>query len=95
MRYSISDTAEWGDYVAGERIIDAGTKERMKDILSEIQSGKFAKGWIQENVDGRPNFNAIVEKEKEHQIEEVGQKLREMMPFINEKPKEVAASAKN
>lgn len=95
MRYSISDTAEWGDYVAGDRIVDAGTKERMKELLSEIQSGEFARGWIQENVDGRPKFNAIVEKEKEHQIEEVGQKLRAMMPFINDKSKEVVASAKN
>ncbi len=96
MRYSISDTAEWGDYVAGDRIVDAGTKERMKELLAEIQSGEFAKGWIKENEDGRPKFNAIVEKEKEHQIEEVGSKLREMMPFINnDKSKEVVTSAKN
>lgn len=96
MRYSISDTAEWGDYVAGDRIVDAGTKERMKELLSEIQSGEFAKGWIKENEEGRPQFNAIVEKEKEHQIEEVGSKLREMMPFINnDKSKEVVSSAKN
>lgn len=95
MRYSISDTAEWGDYVAGDRIVDAGTKERMKEILAEIQSGEFAKGWIKENAEGRPNFNAIVEKESKHQIEEVGSKLRKMMPFINDKSKEVVESAKN
>lgn len=85
MRYSISDTAQWGDYVAGERIIDAGTKERMKDILSEIQSGEFARGWIQENKDNRPKFNAITESEEKHQIEVVGKKLRDMMPFVNQK----------
>lgn len=99
MRYSISDTAQWGDYVAGDRIVDAGTKARMKELLSEIQSGEFARGWIAENKNNRPNFNAITEKEEKHQIEEVGQKLREMMPFVNapvgQKQKEVAASAKN
>ena len=96
MRYSISDTAQWGDYVAGDRIVDAGTKERMKELLSEIQSGEFARGWIQENKDNRPNFNAITEKEEKHQIEEVGKKLREMMPFVNEADKkEVVTSAKN
>ncbi|PIC98144.1 MULTISPECIES: ketol-acid reductoisomerase [unclassified Sporosarcina] len=99
MRYSISDTAEWGDFVSGPRVIDADTKARMKDILTDIQSGKFAKEWIEENENGRPNFNAIEEAEAKHQIEEVGQKLRSMMPFINEgaksKEEEVVASEKN
>ncbi|ARJ39724.1 ketol-acid reductoisomerase [Sporosarcina ureae] len=99
MRYSISDTAEWGDFVSGPRVIDADTKARMKDILTDIQSGKFAKEWIEENKNGRPNFNAIEEAEAKHQIEEVGQKLRSMMPFINEgaksKEEEVVASEKN
>ncbi|PIC89030.1 ketol-acid reductoisomerase [Sporosarcina sp. P21c] len=99
MRYSISDTAEWGDFVSGPRVIDADTKARMKDILTDIQSGKFAKEWIEENINGRPNFNAIEEAEAKHQIEEVGQKLRSMMPFINEgaksKEEEVVASEKN
>lgn len=99
MRYSISDTAQWGDYVAGDRIIDAGTKDRMKELLAEIQSGEFAKGWIKENADGRPNFNAITEKEEKHSIEEVGNKLREMMPFVNastkQQEKEVVAGAEN
>lgn len=85
MRYSISDTAQWGDYVAGDRIVDAGTKERMKELLTEIQTGEFARGWIQENKDNRPNFNAITEKEEKHQIEEVGKKLRDMMPFVNQR----------
>lgn len=99
MRYSISDTAEWGDFVSGPRVVDADTKARMKDILTDIQSGKFAKEWIEENENGRPNFNAIEEAEAKHQIEEVGQKLRSMMPFINEgaksKEEEVVASEKN
>ena len=98
MRYSISDTAQWGDYVAGDRIIDAGTKARMKELLSEIQSGEFAKGWIKENADGRPNFNAITEKEEKHSIEEVGGRLREMMPFVNaakKQEKEVVAGAED
>jgi len=85
MRYSISDTAQWGDYVAGDRIIDAATKDRMRDLLSEIQSGEFARGWIKENEDNRPQFNAITEKEEAHQIESVGKKLRDMMPFVNQR----------
>lgn len=98
MRYSVSDTAQWGDYVAGDRIVDAGTKERMKELLAEIQSGQFAKGWIEENKNGRPNFNAITEKEEQHSIEQVGAKLRDMMPFVqaNKTPKkEVVAHAEN
>ena len=74
MRYSISDTAEWGDFVSGPRVVDADTKARMKDILTDIQSGKFAKEWIEENENGRPNFNAYEETEAKHQIEVVGQK---------------------
>ncbi|WP_336822381.1 ketol-acid reductoisomerase [Sporosarcina sp. USHLN248] len=99
MRYSISDTAEWGDFVSGPRVVDANTKARMKDILTEIQEGKFAKGWIEENENGRPNFNAIEKAEAEHQIEVVGKKLRAMMPFVNEgsktKEEEVVGSANN
>lgn len=99
MRYSISDTAEWGDFVSGPRVVDADTKARMKDILTDIQSGKFAREWIAENENGRPNFNAIEEAESKHQIEVVGQKLRSMMPFISEgaksKEEEVVASEKN
>ncbi|WP_203245854.1 ketol-acid reductoisomerase [Sporosarcina beigongshangi] len=99
MRYSISDTAEWGDFVSGPRVVDADTKARMKDILTDIQSGKFAKEWIEENENGRPNFNRIEQAEAKHQIEEVGQKLRAMMPFVNEgaktKEEEVVGSAKN
>ncbi|MBO0995073.1 ketol-acid reductoisomerase [Bacillus sp. SD088] len=98
MRYSISDTAQWGDFVSGPRVVDAATKERMKDILDDIQTGKFAKGWILENQLNRPEFNAINRRENEHLIEKVGQELREMMPFVKagkKKSKEVASSAKN
>ncbi|GGG15113.1 ketol-acid reductoisomerase (NADP(+)) [Lysinibacillus alkalisoli] len=99
MRYSISDTAEWGDYVAGPRVVDADTKSRMKDILTDIQSGKFAREWIEENENGRPNYTKFKEDGKNHQIEEVGRKLRAMMPFINENKKEVvretSATAQN
>ncbi|WP_040225870.1 ketol-acid reductoisomerase [Bhargavaea cecembensis] len=98
MRYSISDTAQWGDFVSGPRIVTADTKARMKEVLEDIQSGKFAKGWLLENQLNRPEFNAINRRESEHQIEKVGRELRAMMPFVNEgkKPKkEVVASAQN
>ncbi|UOQ43296.1 ketol-acid reductoisomerase [Halobacillus salinarum] len=82
MRYSISDTAQWGDFVSGPRVIDEDTKARMKDVLSDIQTGKFAKGWILENKVNRPEFNAINDMENKHQIEKVGRELRELMPFV-------------
>ncbi|WP_445285681.1 ketol-acid reductoisomerase [Bacillus sp. FSL W8-0102] len=96
MRYSISDTAQWGDFVSGPRVINEETKKRMKEVLSDIQTGKFAKGWILENQLNRPEFNAINEQENNHLIEVVGRELREMMPFVK-KPskKEVGAGAKN
>ena len=84
MRYSISDTAEWGDYVSGPRIIDASVKARMKDVLTDIQDGTFAKRWIKENETGRPEYTKFKEAGANHQIEEVGAKLRAMMPFINQ-----------
>nr|WP_280519798.1 ketol-acid reductoisomerase [Siminovitchia terrae] len=99
MRYSISDTAQWGDFVSGPRVIDADTKDRMKDILDDIQTGKFAKGWLLENQLNRPEFNAINQRESEHLIEKVGQELREMMPFVKagkkKAGKEVVTSEKN
>lgn len=82
MRYSISDTAQWGDFVSGPRVVDADTKARMKEILSDIQTGKFAHGWILENQANRPQFNAINSRENQHEIEVVGRKLRELMPFV-------------
>lgn len=84
MRYSISDTAQWGDFVSGPRVINEETKERMKEVLKDVQTGKFAKGWILENQAGRPQFNAINEAEKNHQIEQVGRELRELMPFVKQ-----------
>ncbi|CAM4095802.1 ketol-acid reductoisomerase [Lederbergia lenta] len=99
MRYSISDTAQWGDFVSGPRVVDADTKGRMKDILDDIQTGKFAKGWLLENQLNRPEFNAINQRESEHLIEKVGKELRDMMPFVKagkkKADKEVVASAKN
>lgn len=85
MRYSISNTAEYGDYVTGPRIITDETREEMWKILEEIQSGEFAKKWILENVAGRPTFNASRRMAKEHMIEEVGCQLREMMPYLKKK----------
>lgn len=95
MRSSISDTAEWGDFVSGPRIIDASVKDRMKDVLTDIQDGTFAREWIKENETDRPKYNAIKKAESEHQIEEVGAKLRAMMPFINEGKKQVKKEVVN
>jgi ketol-acid reductoisomerase len=83
MRYSISDTAEWGDYTAGPRIITADTKKVMKQLLTEIQSGEFAKRWIAENEAGLPVYKATRDAEMNHSIEVVGAKLRSMMPFLD------------
>lgn len=93
MRYSVSDTAQWGDFVSGPRVITDETKATMREILKEIQTGKFAKGWILENQMNRPEYNAINKRENEHQITEVGRKLREMMPFVKDKSKDVIGSA--
>jgi ketol-acid reductoisomerase len=83
MRYSISDTAEYGDYVSGPRVIDAKVKETMGKILEEIRSGAFAKKWIDENEKGRPWFQANRNKERDLPLEHVGEKLRDMMPFLD------------
>jgi ketol-acid reductoisomerase len=82
MRYSISDTAEYGDYMIGRRIITDETKKEMKKVLREIQEGVFARNWIQENQANRPNFNARRRIESEHQIEVVGKELRKMMSWL-------------
>ena len=82
MRYSISNTAEYGDYVSGKRIINQNTREEMKRILDDIQSGRFARDWMQECKVGQPSFKSIRRKASEHKIEEVGKKLRAMMPWI-------------
>jgi ketol-acid reductoisomerase len=82
MRYSVSDTAEYGDYISGPRLIDARVKAEMKQVLNEIQDGRFARQWILENQAGRPSFNAMRRREASHQIEIVGRKLREMMSWL-------------
>ena len=85
MRYSVSNTAEYGDYSRGPRIITDETRKEMKKILGEIQSGEFAKEFILENQANRPVFNALLKKDSEHLIEQVGDKLRKMMPFVGKK----------
>ena len=84
MRYSISDTAEYGDYEIGKRIITDETKKEMKKVLSEIQDGTFAKSWIAENAMNRPHFNATRRIKKEHQLEKVGAEIRAMYSWNNE-----------
>lgn len=85
MRYSVSDTAEFGDMVVGKRIITEETRREMKKILAEVQSGEFARTWILENQANRPVYHAIREKEANHPIEVVGKKLRSMMSWIRDK----------
>jgi ketol-acid reductoisomerase len=82
MRYSVSNTAEYGDYVSGPRIIDATVKARMKDVLDDIQSGRFTRDWMLENKAGQPSFKAMRRRGSEHEVEKVGEKLRAMMPWI-------------
>ena len=82
MRYSVSDTAEYGDYMVGKRIINQDTRKEMKKVLEEIQNGEFARDWLVENAINRPNFNAIKRRELEHPIVGVGKELRSMMSWI-------------
>jgi len=98
MRYSVSDTAEYGDYTRGPRIVNAETRAEMKKILREIQSGEFARTWLKENRDGRKNFLAMREAAKNQPIEKVGAELRAMMPFLKKRkeagvPEEAVVSA--
>src|SRR4051794_22801247 len=93
MRYSISDTAEYGDVTRGPRIINSETRAEMRRILDEIQDGRFAEEWINENKNGRPKFTELREKGRAHQIEQVGAELRSMMPWISagkERPQDVS-----
>ena len=93
MRYSISDTAEYGDMTRGPRIVTDETRAEMRKILDEIQSGRFAKEWILENQAGRPVFNALRRQSAEHPIEDVGERLRAMMPWIGagrQRPQDVS-----
>jgi ketol-acid reductoisomerase len=88
MRYSISDTAEYGDYSRGKRIVTDETRAEMRKILSEIQSGQFAREWIRENKTGRKNFLAMRESAREQPVEKVGRELREMMTFLKKRKEE-------
>ena len=93
MRFSISDTAEYGDLTRGPRVINDGVRAEMKKILADIRSGAFAEEWIEENRAGRPNFNRLREQGRQHPIEKVGEELRAMMPFISagtQNPQEVS-----
>jgi ketol-acid reductoisomerase len=85
MRYSVSDTAEYGDYTRGPRVVNDKTREDMKQILAEVQSGQFAKEWIEENKTGRKNFIATREAARDQKLEKVGAELREMMTFLKKK----------
>ena len=85
MRYSISNTAEYGDLTRGPRIVTEETKKEMKRILTEIQSGQFAKEWILENQAGRPVFNALEKRTEDTSSKKVGRELRNMMKWINAK----------
>jgi ketol-acid reductoisomerase len=82
MRRSVSDTAEYGDYSRGPRVINEDTRDEMECILEEIQDGSFAREWILENQAGRPTFNAMKRRDENHLIEQVGQELRAMMPWL-------------
>jgi ketol-acid reductoisomerase len=85
MRYSVSDTAEYGDYTRGPRVVNEQTRAEMRKILSEVQSGEFARQWINENKTGRKNFLAMREAARNQKIEQVGRELREMMTFLKKK----------
>jgi len=83
MRYSISDTAEWGDYVSGPRVINEESRAAMRQILTEIQNGKFAKTFLKDQNSGRKKFEAFRKKEAKHPIEVIGKSLRASMPFLD------------
>ena len=83
MRYSVSDTAEHGDYYSGGKVVTDDTRAAMQGILADIQSGAYAEEWIEENAKGRPWFNEMRARERSHQIEQVGRELRAMMPWLD------------
>ena len=85
MRFSISETAKWGDVSVGPKIVDASVKKRMKEALKDIQTGKFAKGWIKEYEGGYKKYNALLKKGEQHPIEKTGAKLRSMMPWMQKR----------
>jgi len=85
MRFSISETAKWGDVSVGPKIIDASVKKRMKAALKDIQTGKFAKGWVNEYQTGYKKYNALMKKGEQHNIEKVGARLRSLMPWMQKR----------
>jgi ketol-acid reductoisomerase len=93
MRYSISNTAEYGDLTRGEQVVGDATRQAMKKTLADIQSGKFAQEWIAENKAGCPNFNKLREAEKRHPIEIVGAQLRGMMSWLPKEGKKAAPAS--
>ena len=84
MRKRVSDTAEYGDLTRGKKVINEDTRKTMKEMLKDVQSGRFAKEWIDENEKGRPVFNQLRKEQDRHSIEEVGKRLRKMMPWMEE-----------
>jgi ketol-acid reductoisomerase len=85
MRFSISETAKWGDVTVGPRIIDASVKKRMQTALKEIQSGKFARGWVKEYESGYKRYKALLKRGEKHSIEKVGARLRSLMPWMKKR----------
>jgi ketol-acid reductoisomerase len=83
MRYSVSDTAEYGDYTGGPKVVTKETYATLRHMLAEVRNGNFARQWVEENEKGRPWFNEMRSREREHPIEQVGARLRAMMPFVN------------
>ena len=92
MRYSVSDTAENGDYTGGPRIVTDATRREMKQMLAEIRNGAYAKAWIAENEAGRPNFTRMREADRNHLVEQVGARLRRLMPFLKPVTADVPAA---
>lgn len=95
MRFSISETAEWGDYISGPRVINDSSKAAMKEILTEIQNGKFTKDWVAEYKAGCPRYNKFIEEGEKHEIEVTGQRLRSLMPWVKKRNIKGAQAAYN
>ena len=93
MRFSISETAKWGDVKIGPKIIDASVKKRMKEALKDIQSGKFAKAWVREYKGGYKQYNKLLKAGEKHNIEKVGTRLRSMMPWMRKRTVKGAQAA--
>lgn len=95
MRFSISETAEWGDYISGPRVINASSKKAMKAILKDIQTGKFTKQWVKEYKDGLPNYKKYIKDGQNHPIEKTGKRLRSLMPWVKKRNIKGAQAAYN